>query len=56
MSSFTETLRTRVERDLREQFERMAEQRMISPSALLRIYLREGLERDRDRSEHSRRV
>lgn len=56
MSNLTETVKTRVSPELREQLEREAERRMISPAALLRIYLSDGLVADRARGDHSRRA
>lgn len=56
MSRLTETLKTRVEAELRERLEQEAERQERTPAALQRRYLREGLERDVARRGQSRRV
>ena len=56
MSPLVATLKVRVEEAQREQLEAEAARRGVRPATLLRIYLRDGLERDRAEQGESRRV
>lgn len=56
MSRLTETVKTRVEPELRELLETEAKRQERTAASLQRRYLREGLERDHSRRGQSRRV
>lgn len=56
MSRLTETVKTRVEPELREQIESEAQRQERTPASLLRRYVREGIERDLATRGQSQRV
>lgn len=56
MTPLVATLKVRVEEAQREQLEEEAARQGVKPATLLRIYLRDGLARDRAELGESRRV
>lgn len=56
MSALNATVRARVEQELRDAVLEECERQDRSESALVRRYVREGVERDRNRRDHSRRA
>jgi predicted HicB family RNase H-like nuclease len=56
VTTFSATVKARVEAELRDELEAEAERQERPVGNLVRRYLREGLERDRARKGHSRRV